>query len=161
MRLVIADPDSCVACRGCEYACAFRHGGDFRRDDSRIRVNFYPAERACVPLTCLQCAEPWCLEICPAAAISRDARTGAVTIDDARCAGCKMCVLACPYGNIHFDSEADVGRKCDLCGGDPVCVGFCPSGALDFVEVEEAADLRRATLDVRLRRALRLDREEK
>jgi Fe-S-cluster-containing hydrogenase component 2 len=72
-----------------------------------------------------------------------------------------MCVLACLHGNIHFDGEADVSRKCDLCGGDPVCVRFCPSGALDFVEVQEAVDLRRATLDVRLRSALRLEREEK
>ncbi len=159
MRIVVVDPDACVACRNCEYACAFRHGGDFRRDDSRIRVNFYPAERACVPLTCLHCSEAWCLEVCPAAAISRDPETGAVEIDESRCAGCKMCLLACPYGNVHFDSESGVSRKCDLCGGDPACVRVCISGALDFVEADEAADRRRTTVDARLRRALNLDKE--
>ena len=160
MRIVVVDPDACVACRDCEYACAFRQSGDFARRDSCIRVNFYAAERACVPLTCLHCAEAWCLEVCPAAAIGRDPGSGAVTIDTRRCAGCKMCLLACPYGNIHFDEQAGVSRKCDLCGGDPACVRFCTSGALAFVEVDEAAERRRTTLDARLRRALRLDKDE-
>ena len=159
MRIVVVDPDSCVACRNCEHACAFRHSADFRREDARIRVNFYAAERACVPLTCLHCEEAWCLEVCPAAAISRDPSTGAVVIAAERCAGCKMCILACPYGAIHFDAEAGVSTKCDLCGGDPACVRHCISGALDFMEVDQAADRRRAVLDVRLRRDLHLDKE--
>ena len=44
----------------------------------------------------MHCDEAWCLEVCPAAAIRRDPETGAVVIDAARCAGCKMCLLACP-----------------------------------------------------------------
>lgn len=161
MRIVAVDPDSCVACRNCEYACAFRQSGDFERSASHIRVNFYPQERACVPLTCMHCEEAWCLEVCPAAAIRRDPGTGAVMIDETRCAGCKMCLLACPYGNVHFDQEDGVSRKCDLCGGDPMCVRCCTSGALEFVEVDEVADRRREALDARLRRALHLDKGEK
>ena len=161
MRIVAVDPDSCVACRNCEYACAFRQSGDFERGASYIRVNFYPQERACVPLTCLHCEEAWCLEVCPAAAISRDPGTGAVMIDETRCAGCKMCLLACPYGNVHFDQEAGVSRKCDLCGGDPMCVRCCTSGALEFIEADEVADRRREAIDARLRRALHLDKGEK
>jgi Fe-S-cluster-containing dehydrogenase component len=161
MRIVTVDPDSCVACRNCEYACAFRQSGDFERGASHIRVNFYAQERACVPLTCMHCAEAWCLEVCPAAAISRDPGTGAVMIDEARCAGCKMCLLACPYGNVHFDQEDGVSRKCDLCGGDPMCVRCCTSGALEFIEADEVADRRREALDARLRRALHLDKGEK
>lgn len=155
MRIVVTDPDYCVACRNCEYACAFEHGGDFRRRDSRIRVNFYPEDRVCIPLTCLQCADAWCVEVCPAGAIERDAQTGVVTIDAARCAGCKMCLLACPFGNIHFDEVDDVSRKCDLCGGDPACVRACIAGALQFAEVDDAADARRETVDARLRRLFR------
>ena len=161
MRIVAVDPDSCVACRNCEYACAFRQSGDFARSASHIRVNFYPQERACVPLTCMHCGEAWCLEVCPAAAISRDPGTGAVMIDETRCAGCKMCLLACPYGNVHFDPEDGVSRKCDLCGGDPVCVRCCTSGALEFIEADGVADRRREALDARLRRALHLDKGEK
>ena len=161
MRIIAVDLDSCVACRNCEYACAFRQSGDFERSASHIRVNFYPQERACVPLTCMHCEEAWCLEVCPAAAISRDPGTGAVMIDETRCAGCKMCLLACPYGNVHFDQEDGVSCKCDLCGGDPMCVRCCTSGALEFVEVDEVADRRREVLDVRLRRALHLDKGER
>lgn len=160
MRIVAVDPDSCVACRNCEYACAFRQGGDFERSASYIRVNFYPQERACVPLTCMHCDDAWCLEVCPAAAISRDPETGAIEIDAARCAGCKMCLLACPYGNVHFDAAEGVSRKCDLCGGDPMCVRACTSGALQYVEANEAVDSRREAFDARFRRLLHLDRGE-
>ena len=161
MRIVVADSDACVACRGCEYACAFEHGGDFERSASYIRVNFYPAENACITLTCLHCEEAWCLDICPAGAISRDPDTGAVAIDQSRCAGCKMCLLACPLGNIHFDREAGVSGKCDLCGGDPACVRFCTSGALRYIEAEGAAETRRDTLDARLIRSMRADGKDR
>jgi Fe-S-cluster-containing dehydrogenase component len=161
VRIVAVDPDSCVACRGCEYACAFRQSGDFERKASHIRVNFYPRERACVPLACMHCTDAWCLEVCPAAAISRDAQTGAVTIDAARCAGCKMCLLACPYGNVHFDTGSGVSRKCDLCGGDPMCVRSCTAGALRYVEADEAFDVRREALDASVRRLLHLDKEDR
>jgi Fe-S-cluster-containing hydrogenase component 2 len=43
-----------------------------------------------------------------------------------------------------------VARKCDLCGGDPQCVKFCISGALQFVEAEEAFAFRRTSLDAKL-----------
>ena len=158
MRIVVADPDSCVACRNCEYACAFEQSRDFQRNASNIRVSFYPVDRACVPLTCMHCADAWCLEVCPAGAIARNEETGAVEIDAGRCAGCKMCMLACPFGHISYDVAEGVSRKCDLCGGDPRCVGSCTSGALQYVDVQEAFDFRREALDARLRRVLRLDR---
>jgi ferredoxin len=58
-------------------------------------------------------------------------------------------------GNIHFDGEDGVSRKCDLCGGDPACVRFCTSGALRFVEAEDAAEMRREALDASLKRLVR------
>jgi Fe-S-cluster-containing hydrogenase component 2 len=151
MRIVTMDPASCVACRNCEYACAFRQAQTFERRDSHIRVSFYPEDRVCIPGTCLHCEEPWCQEVCPAAAIGRDPLTGAVVIDAERCAGCKMCLLACPYGAIRFDPRARVARKCDLCDGDPQCVKFCISGALQFVEAEQAFAFRREAFDARLK----------
>jgi carbon-monoxide dehydrogenase iron sulfur subunit len=158
MRIIAMDPASCVACRNCEYACAFRQAQSFERRQSNIRVSFYPEERICIPWTCVHCEEAWCLEVCPAAAIRRNPATGAVEIDGERCAGCKMCLLSCPYGAIHFDPQARVARKCDLCGGDPQCVKFCISGALQYVEAEEAFAFRRESLDARIKQLLGLAR---
>jgi heterodisulfide reductase subunit A len=77
-------------------------------------------------------------------------------IDAERCAGCKLCLLACPSGAIRFDPEARVARKCDLCGGDPQCVKHCISGALEFEEAGEAFAFRRAGFDARLKLLLGL-----
>jgi anaerobic carbon-monoxide dehydrogenase iron sulfur subunit len=146
MRFVTGDPDYCVACRDCVYACAFAHGGSFERAASRITVSFSPEQRTCLPLTCLQCEEAWCLSVCPAAAITRDPRSGAVEIDQTRCAGCKLCLLACPLGAVHFDPDAGVARKCDLCGGDPACVRACTSGCLQYRDADEVPASRGQTL---------------
>ena len=154
MKIVSVDPNSCVACKNCEYACSFKHTGDFDRKDSRIRVNFYPDEVACIPWTCTHCGDAWCMEICPADAIHRNETTGAVEIDPNRCAGCKMCLLACPSGNIHFHAREHISQKCDLCGGDPNCVKFCIAGALHFVEEEEAYEYKREEFDSKMKRFL-------
>jgi carbon-monoxide dehydrogenase iron sulfur subunit len=160
MRIVVTDPEYCVACRNCEYACAFVHGGDFDRGSACITVGFYPDERACLPLTCLHCTRAWCLEVCPAGAITRHPGTGAIEIDASRCAGCKMCLLACPFGSVRFDADEGVARKCDLCGGDPACVRSCTAGALQYREADEASGLRRETVEARLRAILRHETDE-
>ncbi len=154
MRIVTVDPDSCVACRNCEYACAFKQSGDFGRNTSNIRVNFYPGEKVCIPWTCTHCADAWCMNICPADAVSRNEASGAVEIDSNRCAGCKMCMLACPSGSIHFDAEEQRSKKCDLCGGDPSCVKFCISGALEFTEEEDAYTYKREAFDAKIKHFL-------
>jgi len=50
-------------------------------------------------------------------------------VDPDKCVGCRMCALACPFGNIEVLDRGHA-EKCDLCGGDPMCVQFCPRGAL-------------------------------
>ncbi len=90
------------------------------------------------------------MKVCPAHAISRDEKTNAVVLDQEKCAGCKMCILACPYGNIHFDHVKLVSHKCDLCGGDPRCVTHCISGALQFEDVEDAVTRKRYRIDMQI-----------
>jgi Fe-S-cluster-containing dehydrogenase component len=156
MKIVTMNPDLCVGCRNCEMACAFaRTKETCESKESNIKVNHYIDERILIPMTCLHCSEAWCMEVCPAGAISRDEKTNAVLIDKDKCAGCKMCILACPYGNIHFDSVDLISRKCDLCGGDPKCVTHCIAGALEFVEEEKAFDFRRKEADVRIKSILK------
>ena len=138
MKTVTVDLKKCVGCRNCEMACAFAQtGSDCMRGHSNIKVTVYASERFVMPMTCFHCEEAWCMGICPAHAISRNKDTGGVEIDETRCAGCKMCMLAGPYGNIHFDHEKLVSRKCDLCKGDPECVKHCIGGALNYEEAED------------------------
>jgi len=155
MRLVTMDPRKCVACGHCENACSFRRSNRFDHRDSAIRVIHYPEKGVCIPLTCVHCRVAWCQEVCPAAAISRDSLTDAVVIDSARCIGCKMCMLACPFGAIGFDSASLVCFKCDLCEGDPKCVKTCFSGALNFEDEADVALANRRQHDNRLAALLR------
>jgi len=154
MKIISIDLDRCVGCRSCEQACSMYGTGGFRRESSNIRVNIYPGERFISTLTCVQCETAVCLEICPSGALARSPETNAVVLDESRCVGCKMCLMSCPFGNIHFNTEKHVIQKCNLCDGEPRCVGFCMPRALNYLEVEEIPELRRAILDSKLRRCL-------
>lgn len=160
MKIITMDPSKCIGCRNCELACAFEKSLlTCKREESNVKVNHYIEEHVLVPMTCLHCEDAWCMKVCPASAIHRDEETGAVVIDSDRCAGCKMCILACPYGNMHFDAEKQVSRKCDLCSGNPRCVGHCVAGALNYEEIEEYADRTRSKVDLRLAQVLKTDCE--
>lgn len=78
------------------------------------------------------------MKVCPTSAISK-AEDGSVMIDDKKCIGCKLCVSACPLGNITFSAVEKRVVKCDLCGGEPKCAKFCPSGAIEFKEAVPSA----------------------
>ena len=70
-----------------------------------------------------------------------------MVVDQDRCLGCKMCVLACPFGGMAWEGERGRPIKCDLCGGEPECAHMCPTGAIRYVREErEAAARRRAGL---------------
>lgn len=151
MKVITMDPTKCVGCRNCELACAFVNSQETcERKESKIRVNHYIEEHAVIPMTCLHCEDAWCLNVCPANAISRDEKTHAVVINPQACAGCKMCMLACPYGNIHFDSVNLVSTKCNLCEGNPRCVGHCIAAALHYEDVEKFTERVRRKIDGRL-----------
>ena len=54
-------------------------------------------------------------------------------VDYDLCMGCRMCMVACPFGAITFDMDRRQVIKCDLCGSDdPWCVRFCETGALTY-----------------------------
>jgi Fe-S-cluster-containing hydrogenase component 2 len=99
-----------------------------------------------LPLMCFQCEDPYCAEICPSGAITKEGETGIIKISKQKCAGCKMCILACPFGTISFSSDEKIAVKCELCGGNPECVEICPTGALEFKEAELAMNSRKRAL---------------
>lgn len=121
--------------------CSLEHHGVFNPAMARIRVEYDEEENAYSPVICRHCEEPACADACHVGAMSRDERTGAVVIDGKACILCLECVEACPYGALNVAPDGAV-LKCDLCGGDPVCVRFCsrrPAKSSPFVENPEAA----------------------
>lgn len=147
MRKLVFCPERCTGCRACELACSFFNDGVFSPSRSRIRVVRIDEEGVDVPVGCMQCANAPCMLVCPSPlAMYRDKKTGAVVINVDACIGCRSCMLICPFGAINFDSEKGFCYKCDLCGGDPECVKWCFTKAIDYVEEEEARRERRHEL---------------
>jgi Fe-S-cluster-containing hydrogenase component 2 len=150
MKVVFVEPDRCLACRNCERVCSFQEAGGFKRENSNIWVHINMDDRTIFTMTCLQCEKAACMEICPTHAIQRDPQTGAVAVDEILCAGCKMCVSACPFGNMHFENRRKVAVKCNLCHGDPKCVKNCMAGSLHYGDINDLAESKRKKVDITL-----------
>jgi len=136
---LVHNPDICSGCRTCEIVCSLSKEGAVNPELARIHVSTdrlggYISE----VMSCKQCDGPECLLACPIDALHVDAVTGARVIDEKKCIGCKLCMEACPAtpSRIRFNTAKNVCFKCDLCGGEPQCVKFCPYGALTFVKEE-------------------------
>lgn len=133
---IVISPDKCTGCRICELACSFTKNDLFNPKDSAISVLAYDEAGLQVPMTCLQCDTPHCMTVCTVNAITKDSKTGVVRVDKDKCIGCKMCVSACPFGNMTYSSRLMQVVKCDLCSGTPQCVRECPTTALEFKELD-------------------------
>jgi len=137
-------PNRCSGCRVCELTCSEQHEERFQPSKARIHVLSFDETVQDVPVVCQQCADAPCLEACPEEAISRDAETNAVVVDQDLCIQCGSCVSACVIGldavaseqklAIRLDEDTQFPLKCDLCGGDPQCVKFCPTEALVYTD---------------------------
>jgi carbon-monoxide dehydrogenase iron sulfur subunit len=158
VKLITVNIEKCTGCRLCELACSLKHSGECNPATAMIQVVGFD-ELFCVPMMCLQCEKPYCANICPTGAIVRDPATGTITVLNEKCIGCKLCSVACPFGNISFSSAKRVAVKCDLCGGEPECAIFCPTQALEFEEADTAPARKRSDLSDRLRRVYEDTRE--
>jgi Fe-S-cluster-containing hydrogenase component 2 len=130
-KMLVIKPRQCTGCRTCELACAMAKGSPEKLARPRIRIH-RPDDGLPVQMTCLQCLEAACVKVCPVGALARNAETDAVVLDPERCIGCGFCLAACPFGHMAWARDNRISEKCDLCGGDPACARFCPSGALCF-----------------------------
>ena len=85
-----------------------------------------------LPLVCMNCSKPACLEACPRDSIYRREEDGVVLIDEERCHGYRFCIEACPYKRIYFNEQRAIAQKCISCyprleaGVAPACVRQCP-----------------------------------
>jgi formate dehydrogenase iron-sulfur subunit len=136
-KVKIVDMEKCIGCELCEKVCEF--------------INMKPRSKVVqtgdgilVPITCLHCDTPICVDVCPTGAVYRDP-DGPIRVRPNRCVGCELCVAACPFGVPDVDPVRGFMRKCDLCKErarddlPPACVELCPAGAILFEEYEEVA----------------------
>jgi anaerobic carbon-monoxide dehydrogenase iron sulfur subunit len=132
MEKLTINPEKCTNCRACELTCSFNKEGIYAPSLSRIRVVRFIDRGLNVPMACVNCARPACVEVCPTEAAHIDRTVPTVRIDEEKCIGCGECVKACPFGAAEFNEEKGVAYMCDLCGGNPACVPNCIYGALTF-----------------------------
>jgi Fe-S-cluster-containing dehydrogenase component len=144
------DLNRCVGCHACVIACAIENG-DRQEINWREVYTFNETRHPNISLfnlsmACNHCGKPACVNACPASAYSKDNETGAVTINQDRCLGCKYCTWACPYDAPKFSHTKKVIEKCDFCierlkkGESPACVCACPVNALRIEDSNENID---------------------
>ena len=142
-KVIMVDPGKCTGCRICENACSFTKTESFSPVQSRIKIIKNESYGVAVPVMCAHCTEPPCMYACPIDIISVDPFTGWVVTKEEACVGCRACMIACIFGAVSMDMQRGVAVHCDLCGGDPMCVKFCPTGALQYIPAETADMTRR------------------
>lgn len=142
-KVLIVDHDKCTGCRVCEIICSLYHEDEVNPVKSRIHVISWEDEGIDIPMICQQCEKAPCAGICPVHAINVDPETGAMLIDEKVCIGCRACVSACPFGAPAVRPDTRKVIKCDLCNGEPKCVEFCVTGALQFKPVSKAVLLKK------------------
>lgn len=131
-KILLADMDKCNGCELCIEACSISHGGVCSLQKSRIRILREEPTAQFAPMFCEQCGEHPCQDACPVDAIVFDPELSLLTVDPELCVACGDCVDVCPYQGIFLGEESAL--KCDLCGGEPSCVGVCHTGALRVEE---------------------------
>jgi anaerobic dimethyl sulfoxide reductase subunit B len=152
------DLSACTGCRTCVIACKSKNahpaGIHFRRVIEYGGGSWIPDPEDptllapsgvfaySLSISCLHCEDPACTRACPTGAL-RQRPDGIVVIDADRCAGCRYCEWACPYGAPAYDASSGRMGKCDLCvdlieaGEEPWCVTACMTRALHVGPVDE------------------------
>jgi len=158
MQTVFINPERCIGCRQCEFACAVEHSqskiaATAMVEDPlpRTRIHVAPGKalNTAFPVRCHHCNPAPCAQVCPTGAIAREVDENLVLIDIHKCIACAMCAMVCPFDAVSFYEQANgmpqriVATKCDGCinrvrgGREPACVEACKVDALVFGELNE------------------------
>ena len=164
---MVIDLKRCIGCTGCALVCKAENatppGVLWLRVVKSESGKFPQVRRVSMPVQCMHCAEPPCLEVCPTGATYKRA-DGIVDIDADKCVGCRYCMMACPYDQRFFLAEErqyfgegltpfetrgyrrhqrGVVSKCNFCvprlenGLEPACVANCMARARTFGDLDD------------------------
>ena len=143
----VIDLDICIGCKGCIVSCKnvhdFTPGTNYSWVHQEGPTGVYPnVKMYYLPMTCMQCSNAECVEVCPTGASSID-EDGIVRVDEDKCFGCQYCIWACPYDARFIHPEKHMVQKCDMCvqltsqGQLPNCTANCAAKARYFGDVND------------------------
>lgn len=170
--VIFIDVSKCVACKTCELRCAIEHSKSKQLckavyecplPQGRITVEAEGGYN--VPLQCRQCEDAPCAKVCPSKAIERLEPNQPVLINPDKCIGCKLCILACPFGVIKMSEAGKAVLRCDMCferlkkNQLPACVMGCPTKALKFKSLDEITGKKRKEFLVNITEDLSLQKK--
>ncbi|HIW76821.1 MULTISPECIES: 4Fe-4S dicluster domain-containing protein [Gordonibacter] len=158
-KTFLIDIARCNGCRSCQVACKDEHcGADWApyaapqpdtgqfwiEVDEQVRGSVPKVKMAYTPHSCRHCADAPCLEAGRDGAVYRR-DDGLVIIDPERARGQRAIVEACPFGAVFWNEALALPQKCTGCAhlledgwSEPRCVDACPTGALRWIDEEDA-----------------------
>lgn len=146
---MVVNHEKCTGCSYCTLVCSMTKEGVIDRSRSHIKIHKDDAKGLAIPILCEHCENPPCIQACPNDSISKDHKTGTVSIDSGMCTGCGACLKSCPFRAIHVDPEKNIATICDLCKGNPRCAEICNlrvAPAIKWVDATLSAVLRKREL---------------
>lgn len=135
-KFVAANPEKCTGCGVCELVCALKREKVYDPQRSRIKIlRLYRLVN--MSIACKLCENAPCVTACPLDCLVQSEKTGVILVNEDKCDCCGWCIEACPYGAIVLNPEKETVMMCDLCGGEPQCLEWCPEEALELVTQKE------------------------
>jgi Fe-S-cluster-containing dehydrogenase component len=126
------DKDKCTDCRMCMQVCSTNKLGRVTPAAACIQIDRerskYYGDMGC--RVCDMTHERACVDACPVEALVYEPDLDVVRFDAELCTECLACLDVCP--NVARDVKSGRIMICDLCDGDPLCVKWCPEGALSW-----------------------------
>jgi len=164
----MVDTTTCIGCKACEIACqewndlpfastSFNNTYQTMPDTAwnfwnLIRFQEYQRPNSDGSKTfmwlmrkdqCMHCADPGCLEACPADGAIVQYSNGIVDFQTDQCIGCGYCITGCPFNIPKLNPVTHKVHKCTLCADrvsgnlEPACIKACPTGCLHFGTKED------------------------
>lgn len=170
----LIDVSRCIGCKACQVACSewndlrdevgecvgeYDNPADLSPNTWQVmRFNEYENEQGNLEWlirkdNCMHCAEPGCLEACPAPGAIIQYANGIVDFNSELCIGCGYCIAGCPFDVPRISKKDGKSYKCTLCsdrvfnGLEPACVKSCPTGSIMFGTKKDMLDLAETRTD--------------